>query len=135
RERMTLDRAVLLAGTPEATSAIERAHASRGTSDTWWKKYLDLPRGAEEDRLAQDTSAKRDALHRELDAFAADIAANKPATFVDDARRLQTAYNDLGTADDALSQFQFNSAKHGYDAAQASFDVFRLISTRSEERR
>ncbi|WP_233830380.1 methyl-accepting chemotaxis protein [Paraburkholderia sp. ZP32-5] len=129
RERMTLDRAVLLAGTPEAATAIERGHASRGTSDMWWKKYLDLPRGAEEDRLAQDTSAKRDALHRELDTFAADIAANKPASFIDDAKRLQAAYNDLGTADDALSQLQFNSAKHGYDAAQASFEVFRLIST------
>jgi methyl-accepting chemotaxis protein-1 (serine sensor receptor) len=128
RERMTLDRAVLLAGTPEVAPAIERARASRGTSDMWWKKYLDLPRSAEEDRLAQDTSAKRDALHQELDAFAAVIAANNPSNFVESAKRLQAAYNDLGNADDALRKYQFESARQGYDAAQASFGVFRLVN-------
>src|ERR1700685_2619794 len=69
RERLVLDRAAFMTGTPEAAPTLERAHLMRATSDSWWKKYLDLPRGADEDRLAQDVSAKRDALHQQMDAF------------------------------------------------------------------
>ena len=71
RERLALDRAAFMAGTPEAASTLERARLMRSTSDTWWKKYLDLPRDAEEERLAQDVAAKRDTLHQQMDAFAA----------------------------------------------------------------
>ena len=61
----------LLVGTPDSTAAIERSRAMRGQSDAWWQKYLALPRGPEEDRLAQDVAAKRLALQRACDAFAA----------------------------------------------------------------
>jgi methyl-accepting chemotaxis protein-1 (serine sensor receptor) len=100
----------------------------RGTSDAWWKKYVELPRDAAEDHLAQDVAAKRDALHQQMDAFAAIVGANEQPKLVDGAKRLQMAYNDLANADDALRKYQFTSAKEGYDAAQGSFDMFRMVS-------
>ncbi|APA84656.1 Tar ligand binding domain-containing protein [Paraburkholderia sprentiae WSM5005] len=128
RERLALDRAALLVGTPEAASTIERARMLGGTSDVWWKKYLDLPRNADEDRLAQDVAAKRNTLHQHLEAFAGSITANDQNQLVEDAKHLQVVFNDLVVADDALRKFQFDSAKLGYDAAQSSFETFRIVS-------
>ncbi|WP_341315535.1 methyl-accepting chemotaxis protein [Paraburkholderia sp. IMGN_8] len=128
RERLALDRAAFQAGTPEAGATLERARAMRTLSDKWWKAYMDLPRDAEEDRLAQAVIGKRDVLHQQLDAFAAIIAANEQTKIVDGAKRLQVAYNDLAEADEALSKFQFVSAKGGFDSAQSSFEVFRMVS-------
>ncbi|MFL9895722.1 methyl-accepting chemotaxis protein [Paraburkholderia sp. RL17-381-BIF-C] len=128
RERLALDRAAFLIGTPEVAPTIERARTMRVTSDMWWKKYMDLPRGPDEERLAQDVVAKRDALHQQLDAFAAIVTANDQSKLVDGAKRLQIAYNDLANSDDALRKFQFTSAKDGYDAAQSAFELFRLVS-------
>ncbi|AXL51024.1 membrane protein [Paraburkholderia caffeinilytica] len=128
RERLALDRAAFTIGTPDSAPAVERARAMRVTSDMWWKKYMDLPRDAQEDRLAQDVIAKREALHQQLDAFTATVTANDQSKIVDGAKRLQAAYNDLANSDDALRKFQFDSAKQGYDSAQNSFEVFRMVS-------
>src|SRR6201999_4048022 len=51
RERLALDRAAFMVGTPESAPTLERARTMRATSDAWWKKYMDLPRDATEDRL------------------------------------------------------------------------------------
>jgi methyl-accepting chemotaxis protein I, serine sensor receptor len=127
RERLALDRAAFMIGTPEAASVLERARLMRASSDMWWKKYMDLPRDAEEDRLAQDVVAKREALHQQLDAFAAIVTANEQPKVIDGSKRLQASYNDLATADEALAKFQFTSAKGGFDSAESSFAVFRVI--------
>ncbi|MGH8778446.1 methyl-accepting chemotaxis protein [Paraburkholderia sp.] len=128
RERLVLDRAAFMMGTPEAASTLERAKLMRTTSDGWWKKYLALPRAADEDRLAQDVAAKRDALHQLMDSFAATVLANDPAKLVDGAKRLQVGYNDLAIADDALRTIQFTQAEKGYVDAQSAFSVFRAVS-------
>ncbi|WP_345810707.1 methyl-accepting chemotaxis protein [Paraburkholderia sp. PREW-6R] len=128
RERLALDRAAFMVGTPESAPTLERARAMRATSDLWWKKYMDLPRDATEDRLAQDVVARREALHQQMDAFAASIGANDQATLVEGAKRLQASYNALAAADDALRKFQFDSAQQGYESAQSSFETFRLVS-------
>src|ERR1700754_1423938 len=92
RERLALDRAALQIGTPEAKSTIERAHMLHGLAEEGWKHYLDLPRDANEDRIAQGVGAKRDAYYQAIDAFAATITANDQAKLVEGANRLQVAY-------------------------------------------
>lgn len=77
REHLVLDRAGFEIGTPEVAPTLRRARMMRGISDEWWKKYIDLPRGAEEDRFARAVSARRDALHEAADAFAAIILAGE----------------------------------------------------------
>ncbi|MGV2287729.1 methyl-accepting chemotaxis protein [Trinickia sp. YCB016] len=128
RERLALDRAAFQAGTPDAAATLERAKLMRTNSDMWWKKYLDLPRGADEDKLAQDVSAKRDALHQLLDAEVPIIQANDHDKILDIANRLQVAYNDLANADDALRQLQFTQADQGFRDAQSAFGTFRLVT-------
>ncbi|WP_027803275.1 methyl-accepting chemotaxis protein [Paraburkholderia dilworthii] len=128
RERLALDRAAFMIGTPESAPTLERARGMRATSDIWWKKYTDLARDDDEDRIARDVASKRDALHQQADAFAAVIAASDQSKLIDGAKRLQVAYNELATADDTLRKHQFDLAHQGYDAAQSSFQVFRMVS-------
>jgi len=128
RERLALDRAAFMMGTPESAPTLERARTMRATSDKWWQKYMDLPRGPDEDRLAREVIVKREALHQQADAFAAVVAAGEQGKLVDGAKRMQVAYNELAGADDALRKFQFDAAKAGYDDVQASFHQFRMVS-------
>ncbi|MFM0740637.1 methyl-accepting chemotaxis protein [Paraburkholderia xenovorans] len=128
RERLSLDRAAFQAGTPDSAGSLDRARAMRTLSDSWWKKYMDLPREADEDRLAQVVIAKRDVLHQQMDAFAAIVAANDQTKVIDGAKRLQVTYTELSDADDALRKYQFTSAAEGFDSAQSSFATFRAVS-------
>ncbi|MBT2794528.1 methyl-accepting chemotaxis protein [Paraburkholderia strydomiana] len=128
RERLALDRAAFMIGTPEATPTLERARGMRATSDMWWKKYMDLPREPEEERLTQVVVGKRDALHQQADAFSAIVTAGDQSRLIDGAKRLQIAYNELATSDEALSKYQFDQAREGFESAQSSFEMFRMVS-------
>ncbi|MEM5366233.1 methyl-accepting chemotaxis protein [Paraburkholderia azotifigens] len=128
RERLALDRAAFMLGTPDVAATLERARSMRAISDDWWKRYLSTPRGAEEDRLAQDVSARRDTLHQAMEAFYAIVSANDQAKVVDGAKRLQATYGELSNADDALRKFQFELARQSFDNAQSTFSTFRVIS-------
>ncbi|WP_243671930.1 methyl-accepting chemotaxis protein, partial [Paraburkholderia kirstenboschensis] len=128
RERLALDRAAFMIGTPEAAPTLERARGMRATSDMWWKKYMDLPREPEEERLTQVVVGKRDALHQQADAFSAIVVAGDQSKLIDGAKRLQIAYNELATSDEALSKYQFDQARDGFESAQSSFQMFRMVS-------
>ncbi|ABO54570.1 methyl-accepting chemotaxis protein [Burkholderia vietnamiensis] len=128
RERLALDRAALLVGTPDSATAVERSREMRAQSDAWWKKYLDLPRGPEEDRIAQDVAAKRQALQRNCDAFGALVTAGDRDRLGEGAKQLQVKYNDLTTASEALRNFQFSDAQRGYDHAESVYETLRVVS-------
>ncbi|RQS26131.1 methyl-accepting chemotaxis protein [Burkholderia sp. Bp8992] len=128
RERLALDRAALLAGTPDSTAAIERSRGMRTQSDAWWQKYLALPRGAEEDRLAQDVAARRKAVQDTCDAFASAIGAGDHDRIGEGAKQLQTRFNDLAVAGEALRNFQFTDAQAGFDRAESVFETLRVLS-------
>ncbi|WP_175806713.1 methyl-accepting chemotaxis protein [Burkholderia cenocepacia] len=128
RERLALDRAALLVGTPDSTAAIERSRAMRGQSDAWWQKYLALPRGTEEDRLAQDVAARRKALQDSCDAFATAIGTGDHDQIGGGAKQLQARYNDLAVAGEALRTFQFTDAQTRFDQAESVFETMRVLS-------
>jgi methyl-accepting chemotaxis protein-1 (serine sensor receptor) len=128
RERLALDRAAFLFGTPEVAATVERARTMRTTSDAWWKNYYDLPRGADEDRLAQDVSAKRETLHQAMDGFAAIVSGSDQSKVAAAAKDLQVKNNELSSADDALRKLQFAQGQAGFDTAQSNFATFRLVS-------
>ncbi|WP_321885658.1 methyl-accepting chemotaxis protein [Paraburkholderia bannensis] len=126
RERLALDRAAFQIGTPDAAATLARAHEMRGISDGYWKKYTDLPRGQDEDRLAQDVAARRDALHQSADSFAAIVTAGDQSKVIDGAKALQAAYDQLSKADLALDKLQTSLAQDGFDAAQSAFGELRI---------
>ncbi|WJF89077.1 methyl-accepting chemotaxis protein [Paraburkholderia bonniea] len=127
RERLALDRAALLVGLPEVPATLERAVAMRKLSEDWWKRYLALPRDADEDRVAQEVSGKREALHQVMDGFAAAVVSNDQAKIVDSARLLQASYNDLVLSGERLRKMQFDDAQNGYEHAQEMYGWFRII--------
>ncbi|AIO41445.1 hypothetical protein WI41_06860 [Burkholderia latens] len=128
RERLALDRAALLAGTPDSAAAVERSRAMRTQSDAWWQKYLALPRGPEEDRLAQDVAAKRQALQRSCDAFGSLVTAGDHDRIGEGAKQLQVLYNELANASEALRNFQFSDAQRGFDHAESVHETLRAAS-------
>ncbi|AOI93958.1 methyl-accepting chemotaxis protein [Burkholderia pseudomultivorans] len=128
RERLALDRAALLAGTADSAAAIARSREMRAQSDAWWQKYLALPRGPEEDRLAQDVAAKRQALQRGCDAFASVVTSDQRDRIGDGAKELQARYNDLAVASEALRNFQFAYAQTGFDHAESVHATMQVLS-------
>ncbi|AOI78591.1 methyl-accepting chemotaxis protein [Burkholderia sp. NRF60-BP8] len=128
RERLALDRAALLAGTPDSAAAVERSRAMRTQSDAWWQKYLALPRGAEEDRLAQGVAARRKVLQDACDAFASAIGTGDHDRIGDGAKQLQARYNELAVAGEALRNFQFTDAQARFDQAESVFETMRVLS-------
>ena len=128
RERLALDRSAFQIGTPDALKTLERARLMRSISEDAWKKYMELPRGPEEDRLAQDVVAKRATEYQVADAFAAAVTAGDQAKLLDLAKQLQAAHVELSAADETLGKLQFKQAKEGYDAAESSFATFRIVT-------
>ncbi|MFC0398454.1 methyl-accepting chemotaxis protein [Paraburkholderia rhizosphaerae] len=127
RERLALDRAAFLLGTPEVAATLERARTMRSSAHDGWKRYLDIPHDANEDRLAQVVSARRDALYQAMDAFVAIVTANDRDKLVDGAKRLQATYNEMANAAAELRKFQFESSKQDYDASESTFNTFRIV--------
>ncbi|MFT0169465.1 methyl-accepting chemotaxis protein [Paraburkholderia mimosarum] len=128
RERLALDRAVFEAGTPDAAATIERAHMLRGVSDDFWKKYTALPHNGEEQRLAQDVAARREALHHVADQFGANVQSGDQAKVVAGAKALKEAYDALSKADAVLDKFQMTQAQKGFDEAEAAFSQLRIAA-------
>ncbi|HVE08309.1 MAG TPA: methyl-accepting chemotaxis protein [Paraburkholderia sp.] len=127
RERLALDRAAFLLGTPEVPATLERARGMRKEAEDGWKRYLGLPREADEDRIAQQVAGKRDALYQVMDQFIAIVNGNEQAKLADGAKRLQVVYNEMANAASELRKFQFDSARADYDASQGTFATFRIV--------
>jgi len=129
RERLALDRAALHAAQPDdAKKNFERAAVLHTVSEDWWKKYLAVPRDADEDKLAQAVTAKREALQSVLAAYRDAIGANDHDKILSSADDLQGAFVALSKADDALSKYQFSQSKAEFDDAQASYASFRVVT-------
>ena len=129
RERLALDRAAMHAGQADETKKnFDRAAVLRSTSDEWWKKYMALPRDADEDKLAQDVVAKREALKSVVSAYMDAINANDHDKILSTADELQTAFVALSKSDDTLSQLQFAQSSAQFEDSQSSYETFRAVT-------
>ncbi|WP_322106259.1 methyl-accepting chemotaxis protein [Paraburkholderia sp. J41] len=126
RERLALDRAAFQLGTPDAADTLARARMLRGVSDDFWKKYMALPRGPQEQRLAQEVMTRRDELHQIADRFAATVTSGDQARVLEGAKALKAAYDELSKADAALDKLQMDQAQQGFDDAQSAFAQLRI---------
>lgn len=126
RERMALDRAALSPEDPKTAATLTRAQGFRVESDSWWNKYLALPRDATEDRLAQDTGAKRADMQHAIDAFVAAIARGDHQAIVDAAGALTPVYVVMTASDNALKKYQGELGERGYEGAQQNYATLRI---------
>lgn len=128
REWLALYRAGFLIGTSEVGPTIERAKLMHAQSDTWWKKYLALPRNANEESLAKRVAAQRVVYFDTAADLATTISAGDSTKISDIAKQMQTAYRNLAASDDDLVKLEFDLAKQDYDSAQSVVSFFRMSS-------
>ena len=126
RERMALDRAALSPEDPKTSATLTRAQGFRAESDAWWNRYLSLARDAAEDRLAQDTGAKRADMQHAIDAFAAAIASGDHRAIVDAASAMTPVYVVMTASDNALKKYQSELGERGYERAQQNYAALRI---------
>jgi methyl-accepting chemotaxis protein-1 (serine sensor receptor) len=128
RERLVFDRAALLAGTPEVASTVERARMMRDRADGYWKEYMSLPQAPGEKRLADAAQDKRLALQGIVDKGIAAVMANDHDGIIANAKAMQSMYNELANADDALRKYLTEASKQSYEETQNRFLWFRALS-------
>jgi methyl-accepting chemotaxis protein-1 (serine sensor receptor) len=127
RERMALERAVPLAGTPKVAERVARSHVFRVESDEAWQRYLVLPRNAEEEQLAQLVAAKRVALEQVLTNYAAAIVANQREQMNAVEQAMPKAYAQVSDSSAKLRKLQIVVANDAYAAAQQGLAMFRWV--------
>ncbi|SDV48876.1 methyl-accepting chemotaxis protein [Chitinasiproducens palmae] len=128
RARLALDRAAFIAGTPQVTDTIKRAQTMYDTSESEWQRFLVLPRGADEDQLAQAVQRARVEYKAALDKFAEVIAANDHDAITAGAIGLQSSYGAMSSASEALRKYQAEQAERGVARVESTFRTFRLIT-------
>ncbi|GAB5095700.1 MULTISPECIES: methyl-accepting chemotaxis protein [unclassified Caballeronia] len=128
RERLSFDRAALNIGTNAADEAIGRGALMRKTSDDAWTKYAALPQAPGEKQLADKFNEQRLQMQKLLDEGYADVRAKDQAKVTADAATMQAAFNDFAKTGVELRKLQFDQAQSDYDASQATFAMFRMVS-------
>ncbi len=128
RVRTSLFSAGLDPQSPHAAELLTRIEKFMAQSDSAWQRYLSLPRDAEEERLAQDVSAKRKALYDALNAFAAAVRSGDHQKIIEAGVGQTPFYAALQASGETLSKFQTSLAKANYESALSSFESFRLIT-------
>ncbi|HKT99100.1 MAG TPA: methyl-accepting chemotaxis protein [Paraburkholderia sp.] len=128
RERLALDRAAFQIGTADTAATFARARMLRGVSDDYWKQYLSLPRGAQEEHLTQDVTQRRAAFQQAADRFATTIAAGDQSKVIGDANALQVAYSQLSKTDLELDKLQNTLAQAGFNDAESAFGELRIAA-------
>ncbi|SAK70476.1 methyl-accepting chemotaxis protein [Caballeronia pedi] len=128
RERLVFDRAALLAGTPEVAATVERARMMRERADGFWKEYTSLPQSPEEKRLAEVAQDRRLALQGVVDKGIAAVLANDHDGIIANAKSMQSTYNELANANDALRKFLTEASKKSYEETQSRFLWFCALS-------
>jgi methyl-accepting chemotaxis protein-1 (serine sensor receptor) len=111
RSRLVLDRIALDPTGPDTASLQDRAQKFIDESDVWFKRYDALPRGAAEDKLAEDAKQARSALRKAVESFGgATASGDQAATRKLAMETLPAAYNVMSDASSKLKDFQISDA-------------------------
>jgi len=131
RARFGLDRGVFHPDAADVGKTLDRAIGFVDQSNTEWKRYLALPRTAEEEQLAK-------ALDTERSKYIKDgLLALGDAVRQADAERIETLsmttltglFGSFDKASRALDDYQLSSAKAVYEASQQRFTFLMGLST------
>lgn len=131
RARTALDRAAMDPAAPNLDQVFVKADGMMAQSVAAWNRYLALPRGAEEDQLAQAVTAKRSDMTHSMVDFVAAIKSGDHGRIMQAAQQTADVYATLASASKALSDFQLKDAKSGYDTAQRAFSTIRAVTIAS----
>ncbi|MFP3891113.1 methyl-accepting chemotaxis protein [uncultured Ralstonia sp.] len=128
RARTALDKSMLYPADKEAMPLLDRTDELIARSDEAWKKYLALPRDAEEDRLAKELADKRDGAVASLRSIIKALRAGD-RTAADDQmqNKVSKAFRGANDASIALSKLQLTLSKANFEQSQQAYARFREI--------
>ncbi len=126
RARTALDKSMLYPADKEAMPLLDRTDELIARSDEAWKKYLALPRDAEEDRLAKELADKRDGAVASLRSIIKALRAGD-RTAADDQmqNKVSKAFRGANDASIALSKLQLTLSKANFEQSQQAYARFR----------
>jgi len=128
RQRLSIDRAVMTIGTPEATERLAKAVERKDLTLKSLQNYLALPHDAEESAIAADFGTKVNDVETEIGNTATVIRAGNQAESVDAMRKLTSAYEAMSTLGEKLKKIQRTQSQLAYDASQDHYRVLRNLS-------
>ncbi|VVE20145.1 Methyl-accepting chemotaxis protein I [Pandoraea iniqua] len=130
RTRAILDRVVLHPDSPDVPKVVSRAQGMLKDADAAWAAYLALPRGAEEQRMADEVAARRATFFEKgMNPMIAAINAGDRAAMDDiTMNSLPKNYAALTTVSDALAAYKMKLGRETYEASMAELAIFRWVS-------
>jgi methyl-accepting chemotaxis protein I, serine sensor receptor len=129
RTRLVLDRVALHPDDPKTQEQIERASGFFAKSDEWWQTFVDQPHEPNEASLIGDATERRRGMRDAVAAFI-DAIRTHDAARVDNIAmtQLSALYSQMSAANDKVKDALYANAKRNYDAAQASFRIYSILS-------
>jgi methyl-accepting chemotaxis protein-1 (serine sensor receptor) len=131
RQRLALDRAVLVVGTPEATDRVGKLANRQKQMDDAWKHFQSLPSDAQASQLASAFGAATADLQKAVDTLGKSILANDKDHLIDQMRDLTKHYEVMSSRADALNKYLNDQASQRYDAAMQMDALFRMVAVAS----
>jgi len=128
RQRLSIDRAVMTIGTPEATERLAKAVERKALTLKSLQDYLALPHDAEETPIAADFGTKVNAVENEIGNTAEVIRGGNQAQSVDAMRKLTSAYEAMSNLAEKLKKIQRTQSQLSYDASQDRYRELRNLS-------
>ncbi|MGC7402540.1 methyl-accepting chemotaxis protein [Pandoraea pneumonica] len=130
RTRAILDRVVLHPDSPDVGKVVSRAQGMLKDADAAWAAYLALPRGPEEQRMADDVAARRATFFEKgMNPMIAAINAGDRVAMDDiTMNALPKYYAALTTVSDALAAYKMKLGHDTYEASMTELAIFRWVS-------
>ncbi|WP_076593531.1 methyl-accepting chemotaxis protein [Herminiimonas arsenitoxidans] len=128
--RSAIDRVVLKPDAPTVGDLIARSATLRAQSDAAWKDYYSLPMNADEKKLADIVTEKRNIYVRDgaLPLLAA-VQAGRHAE-ASDLMFVKTSplFTDMRESAEKLTDFQLKTAAAAYESSQSMYSMFRIAA-------
>ncbi|ASU39697.1 hypothetical protein hmeg3_16345 [Herbaspirillum sp. meg3] len=128
--RIAIDRALLHPESGDIKALVDKTRDYLKVSDNAWRRYLDLPKTAEEDAIAKDVSAKRNtfiqqALEPSLAALLRNDATSADKITMQVAPPMALAFTKSGNQ---LDQYLLKHGQENYEGFSSEFHQMGFIS-------
>jgi methyl-accepting chemotaxis protein-1 (serine sensor receptor) len=128
RQRLALDRAVLVVGTPEATDRLATLEKRQKQMDEAWHHFQSLPRDDDATKLAESFGNATANMRQAVEKLAAAIRAGEQSSLLDLMRDLTKRYEAMSVSADALNKYQNDLATRRYEESERTYATFRITA-------
>ena len=128
RSRLVFDRIALQPTSPDVPTLVKRGMDFLDQSDGFFKTYDAIPRGADEDKLADATRTARADLRKSIGDFSTAIAGyNQGEINRLSFEALPAAYDRMTKASAALKKFQLDDARAQEETSKSRYRTQQLL--------